>query len=68
MRTYTTRDMPEPLDRIALAEVGAEADLVAMLALNPGLAASGLMVPPRTTIRLPDRADTAVAQPRRLFG
>ena len=67
-RAYTTGDLDEPLDAIAKREVGAEVDLVEILALNRGLAGGGLIVPPRTTILLPDRPDRTVARPRRLFG
>lgn len=68
MRTYTTGELAEPVDRIAREQVGTEGDMVAILALNPGLAARGLDVPPRTTIRLPAPPGTVVAVPRRLFG
>lgn len=68
MRTYTTGDLSVPLDRIALDTIGVEADLVAILAINPGLADAGFQVPPRTTVQLPERAVAVVRQPRRLFG
>jgi phage tail protein X len=68
MRSYTTGVLSEPLDLIARDQVGSETDMTAILALNPGLADGGLIVPPRTTIALPDRPERVVARPRRLFG
>ncbi|GIT92408.1 hypothetical protein JANAI62_28660 [Jannaschia pagri] len=67
-RRYTTGHLSEPLDRIARDQVGAETDVTAILDLNPGLSETGAMVPPRTTLLLPARADRTLATPRRLFG
>lgn len=59
-RIYTVRRDGERLDRIARAELGSEhgGTLEAILALNPGLAALGPVLPLGTPIRLPPRPDT----------
>lgn len=63
-RIYTVRRDGERLDKIAKAELGSErtGTVEAILALNPGLAALGPILPLGTAIKLPPRPSTGPAR------
>lgn len=68
MTAYTTLIENEALDAICLAELGDVQHLPATLALNPGLAAVGLILPVGTTVQLPDAPAPVSEGSIRLWG
>lgn len=56
------------LDAICRAELGAEAQVPAVLGLNPGLAARGSLYPAGILITLPDRVAAPTVTQIRLWG
>lgn len=67
MRTYRTLQ-GDVLDAVCRAELGGEAQVAAVLDLNPGLAALGPVYPAGVLITLPDAVVAPVVQQIRLWG
>ncbi len=67
MNSYRTID-GDMVDAICKAQYGREDMTVAVYEANPGLAACGPVLPRGIVIALPDRPETPVRNPVRLWG